>query len=115
MFLIPSECFTLKFLLSLKEQSLSKNPDIMIIEKLYEVLLLPLICLKSLLSNAGADLGFSRGWGRIFRKISKFYRPLFRSTKLIFLSSPRALKSPCFGENFCTAGKNLKKQAIKAF
>ena len=39
----------------------------------------------------------------------------FRSTKQIdFSSSPKALKRRCFGENFCAAGKFLKKQVKKA-
>ena len=44
----------------------------------------------------GADLGFSRGGGRIFKKFSKILTTFFfyRSTKLIFIF--RALLKHCF-------------------
>ena len=58
-------------------------------------------------SNTGADLGFSRGGG--FSRIYRFFlgRPNW------FFRALQALKSPCFGQKFCTAGKILKKQAKK--
>ena len=49
----------------------------------------------------------------------KITKNFFLSTNMIFrrffvdqhnfASSPKALKRPCFGQNFCTAGKILKK------
>ena len=60
---------------------------------------------------------FSRGGGRIFKKILKILVDLlFRSFKLIFQAlSMKRVKRPCFGQNFCPAGKSLKKQAKKGF
>ena len=58
----------------------------------------------------GADLGFSRGGGGGFSKILSTF---FRSTELILSSSPYAQFSPCFSQNFCAAGKILKKQFKK--
>ena len=61
--------------------------------------------------KAGADLGFSRG-GRIFKKVSKILSSFFfRPTKMIFRPLPKRYKDPeepCFGKNFCAAGKSLK-------
>ena len=64
--------------------------------------------------QAGADLGFSRGGGRIFKQISKFLSTFF------FLGGPNwffelslSLFSLYFGQIFCAAGKILKKQSKK--
>ena len=54
---------------------------------------------------------FSRGGGEDFQKnIQKFCRPLFRSTKLIFRSTPRTLKRPYF-EQKLTARAPFQKRA----
>ena len=51
--------------------------------------------------QSGADLGFLSRGGTSFKKNFKtFVELFFRSTKLI--------KSPCFGQFFCAAGKFLK-------
>ena len=59
----------------------------------------------------GADVGFSRG-GRIFKKFSKILSTLFlflgRPNWFFELSQSTAL--PYFSQNFCTAGKILKKK-----
>ena len=54
------------------------------------------------------------GGGWIFKKKNwKNCRPFFKSIKLIFPSSSKALRRLCFGHNFCAAGKIMKKQAKK--
>ena len=68
-------------------------------------------------SEPGADLGFSRGGGGggadFQKEIENFDGLFFRSTKSIFLSSPKALFCPYFGKIFCTAGIFLKKKQSK--
>ena len=67
--------------------------------------------------NRGGPRIFSRGGGGggggggglggvLFAKnFLNFVKLFFRSTKLVFTSrSPKALNSPCFGENFCAPG-----------
>ena len=51
-----------------------------------------------------------QGGSKIFPKGVQIFK-FFRSTKLIFPSSPQPLKRPCFGKVLCAAGKILKKQA----
>ena len=56
----------------------------------------------------GADLGFSRGGGADFQKeIENF------DDQIDFLSSPKALFCPYFGQIFCAAGKFLEKKTVK--
>ena len=63
----------------------------------------------------GADLGFSRGGGRIFKKISKILTTFFffRSTKLIFRALPKHGFVPILAKFFAPQAKFWKKQAKK--
>ena len=58
--------------------------------------------------GSGADLGFSRGGRRLFKRF-------LRSTALIFSSSPYAQFSPCFSQNFCAAGEFCKNRPKNPF
>ena len=54
-----------------------------------------------------ADLGFSRG---VVVVGVDFLEGGGGGNQIDFLSSPKALRRPCFGRNFCAAGKILKKK-----
>ena len=63
----------------------------------------------------GADLGFSRGGGRIFEKISKILTTFFfffRSTKLIFRALPKHCFAPILAK-FCAPQANFWKNSKK--
>ena len=62
---------------------------------------------------SGADPGFSRGGSRFSTNFRNFCRPFFKIDQIDFSSSPKVLFCPCFGKNFCAAGKILKKQPKK--
>ena len=60
---------------------------------------------------AGADIGISRGGGRIFKKMKLLSKPFFRSTDMIFW----ALTKTLFWPNFLRRRWNFEKKSKKAF
>ena len=69
------------------------------------------------LMGAGADLGFSRGGGRIFKKISKILTTFFffRSTKLIFRALPKHCFAPILAKFSAPQANFWKKKVKKPF
>ena len=60
----------------------------------------------------GADLGFSRGWGRFSKRNRKFWRPFFFQVDQIdFLSSPKARFAPILAK-FSTPQANFWKKGV---
>ena len=65
--------------------------------------------------QSGADLGFSRGGGRIFKKFSKILTTFFffRSTKLIFRALPKHCFAPILAK-FSAPQANFSKNSQKS-
>ena len=75
-------------------------------------LILHQLSLKELYT--GADLGFSRGGGRIFKKFSKILTTFFfRSTKLIFRALPKHCFAPILAK-FSAPQANFWKNSQKS-